>query len=103
MKDIEKEREPRGEQFHPYFWGGNSSEKFVKALKKNKNDLEKLFNPSFVCPEQAREQFTKTLIKIADSAGIKSLGRKKANKDHNSSWFDNECRAMKLSIRKQGK
>ena len=76
MKQIEKGEKIIGDEFHSYFWGKESSEKFLRALKANEKDLEDLTDPSVICPEDLREQFTKTVLSIADSAGINKRGKK---------------------------
>ena len=83
--------------------GKESSEKFLRAVKANEKDLEDLTDPSVVCPEDLREQFTKTVLGISHSAGINKRGRKKPNSDQDPAWFDIECKLMKKKIRQQGK
>ena len=49
-----------------------------------------------------RTQFTSTILKIAETAGIKQ-NNKKTNMGNDPPWFNWECRELKNKIRKQGK
>ena len=85
-------------EYSSLFWGSDISKKFTNALKEYENVLNSVYDASEI---DMRSQFTNTLLKIADIAGIKPIRKRKSKKDNNPLWFDRQCRVTKNRLRHQ--
>ena len=89
-------------QLEFFYWGNDSSEKFMEALRENENELDELNNLNITNTAKIISKFTEIIQNISQKAGLKRKGVKNRRNRNDPSWFDKECRAAKNNLRCQG-